>query len=125
VTRVSYRLLADLTVALHGAFILFVVGGGFLAWRWRWVAWLHVPCACWGALVELGGWVCPLTPLENAFRVRAGEAGYGGGFIEHYVVPALYPAGLTRAQQVLLGGAVVAVNVLAYGLLIRRGAPSR
>ena len=124
-TRVSYRLLADLTVALHGAFILFVVGGGFLAWRWRWVAWVHVPCACWGALVELGGWVCPLTPLENALRVRAGEAGYGGGFIEHYVVPALYPAGLTRVQQVLLGGAVLAVNVLAYGLLIRRGAPSR
>jgi Protein of Unknown function (DUF2784) len=125
VTRVSYRLLADLTVALHGAFILFVVAGGFLAWRWRWVAWVHVPCACWGALVELGGWVCPLTPLENALRLRAGEAGYGGGFIEHYIVPTLYPTGLTRAQQVLLGGAVLAVNVLAYGLLIRRGAPSR
>ena len=121
----SFRLLADLTVLLHGAFIVFVVFGGWLAWRWRWVAWVHVPCAVWGALVELVGWVCPLTPLENAFRARAGDAGYRGGFIEHYVVPAIYPAGLTRAQQIVLGAVVLAVNVVAYGLLIRRGASPR
>ncbi len=121
----SYRLLADLTVLLHGAFIVFVVFGGWLAWRWRWLAWVHVPCAAWGAMVELVGWVCPLTPLENAFRARAGEAGYRGGFIEHYVVPAIYPAGLTRAQQMVLGATVVAINVVAYVLLIRRGASPR
>ena len=121
----NFRLLADLTVLLHGAFIVFVVFGGCLAWRWRWVAWVHVPCAAWGAMIELVGWVCPLTPLENAFRARAGEAGYRGSFIEHYVVPAIYPAGLTRAQQMVLGAGVVAINVVAYGLLIRRGASPR
>jgi Protein of Unknown function (DUF2784) len=122
---VSFQLLADLTVLLHGAFIVFVVFGAWLAWRWRWVAWVHVPCAAWGAMVELAGWVCPLTPLENAFRARAGEAGYRGGFIEHYVVPAIYPAGLTRAQQIVLGAVVIAINAVAYGLLIRRGASPR
>ncbi len=121
----TFRLLADLTVLLHGAFIVFVGFGGWLAWRWRWVAWVHVPCAAWGAMIELAGWVCPLTPLENAFRARSGEAGYRGGFIEHYVVPAIYPAGLTRAQQMVLGAAVVAINAVAYGLLIRRGASPR
>ncbi len=124
-TRVTFRLLADVTVLLHGAFIAFVVVGGLLAWRWRRVVWVHVPCALWGAMVELAGWVCPLTPLENAFRARAGEAGYRGGFIEHYLVPAIYPAGLTRAHQVVLGAAVLAINVVAYGLLIRRGASPR
>ena len=104
-TRVTFRLLADVTVLLHGAFMAFVVVGGLLAWRWRRVVWVHVPCALWGAMVELAGWVCPLTPLENAFRARAGEAGYRGGFIEHYLVPAIYPAGLTRAHQVVLGAA--------------------
>jgi len=122
---VGFRLLADLTVLLHGAFILFVAVGGLLAWRWRWVAWMHVPCAAWGALVELAGWVCPLTPLENAFRARAGATGYRGGFIEHYVVPTIYPAGLTREQQVVLGAAVLAINAVAYRLLIRRGASPR
>ena len=121
----SFRVLADLMVLLHGAFIAFVVFGGWLAWRWRWVAWVHVPCAAWGAMVEVAGWVCPLTPLENAFRARAGQAGYRGGFIEHYVVPAIYPAGLTRAQQMVLGAVVLAINVVAYGLLIRRGASPR
>jgi len=125
VTRVTFRLLADVTVLLHGAFMAFVVVGGLLAWRWRRVVWVHVPCALWGAMVELAGWVCPLTPLENAFRARAGEAGYRGGFIEHYLVPAIYPAGLTRAHQVVLGAAVLAINVVAYGLLIRRGASPR
>ena len=116
----AYRLLADAVVVLHAAFIVFVVAGGFLAWRWRWVAWAHVPCAVWGALIEYRGWICPLTPLENYLRRRAGVEGYAGGFIEHYVTPVLYPAGLTPPKQVVLGSLVLVVNVIAYGVLVRR-----
>lgn len=115
-----YRLLADAVVVVHGLFIVFVVLGGFLAWRRRWMAWLHVPAAVWGVLIEYRGWVCPLTPLENALRARAGIAGYGGGFIEHYLVPLIYPAGLTPTRQVVLGTFALAVNVLAYGVVVRR-----
>ena len=115
-----YRVLADCVVAVHAAFVLFVVLGGFLAWRWRRVAWAHVPCALWGAAIEYGGWICPLTPLESALRARAGLQGYAGGFIEHYVIPALYPAGLTRPTQVALGTLALAVNLIAYGVLVRR-----
>lgn len=117
-----YRALADLTLLLHGLFVVFVVLGGFLALRWPRVAWAHVPAAAWGALIELQGWVCPLTPLENRFRRLGGEAGFGGGFLEHYVVPVLYPPGLTREIQVWLGVAVVALNLGVYGwILWRRG----
>ena len=116
----GYRLLADAVVLAHTAFVGFVVLGGFLAWRWRWVVWPHVPCAVWGAVIEYQGWVCPLTPLENEFRRRAGLAGYPGGFLEHYVLPALYPAGLTRPTQLVLGTLVVVVNLIAYGVLLRR-----
>jgi hypothetical protein len=115
-----YRVLADLVVLTHTLFVVFVVLGGFLAWRWRWVAWLHVPCAVWGAAIEFAGWVCPLTPLENTLRARAGLEGYRGGFVEHYVLPLLYPAGLTTPKQVVLGTFVVVVNVVAYGVLARR-----
>lgn len=115
-----YRLLADAVVAVHGLFIMFVVLGGFLAWRWRWVAWLHVPAAVWGVVIDYRGWVCPLTPLENHFRAKAGLAGYSGGFIEHYLVPMIYPAGLTPGRQVMLGTLALAVNVLAYGVFVRR-----
>src|SRR3989442_15295749 len=90
-----YRALVDATILAHGLFIVFVVAGGFLTWRWRWVAWLHLPCAAWGVLIEYAGWVCPLTPLENHFRSRAGLAGYGGGFIGHYPTPPIYPQGVT------------------------------
>jgi hypothetical protein len=117
---VVYRLLADVVVLVHAGFVVFVVAGGLLVWRWRAVAWAHVPCALWGAWIEYAGWVCPLTPLENALRARAGLAGYRGGFIEHYLLPLLYPAGLTRLSQVVLGTLVVAVNLLAYGVLLRR-----
>ena len=116
----AYRLLADAVVLLHTAFVGFVVLGGFLAWRWSRIAWLHVPCALWGAVIEYQGWVCPLTPLENALRRRAGLAGYAGGFVEHYVLPVLYPAGLTRPTQALLGTLVVVVNLIAHGVLLRR-----
>jgi len=115
-----YRLLADLVVAGHALFVLFVVGGGFLAWRWRRVVWLHLPAAAWGVAIEFAGGICPLTPLENRLRLRAGLAGYPGGFLEHYVLPVLYPAGLTRRTQVILGALALAANLVAYGMLLRR-----
>jgi len=118
--RVLYRLLANAVVAFHGLFILFVVLGGFLAWRWRWVAAIHIPCALWGILIEYRRGICPLTPLENSLRARAGQAGYGGGFIEHYLVPAMYPSGLTARIQAVLGTAVLVINLFAYGVLLRR-----
>jgi hypothetical protein len=113
-----YRLLADALVLFHGAFVLFVVAGGLLAIKWRRIVWLHLPCAAWGALIEFAGWICPLTPLENALRHRAGEAGYSAGFVEHYVLHALYPAGLTTRTQYVLGGLVVAINVGVYAYLV-------
>ncbi|HEY7194729.1 MAG TPA: DUF2784 domain-containing protein [Gemmatimonadales bacterium] len=115
-----YRLLANAVVAVHGLFILFVVFGGFVAWRWRWVAAIHLPCAVWGMLIEFRGWICPLTPLENSLRARAGQAGYSGGFIEHYLLPAIYPAGLTPQMQLVLGSAVLVINAVAYAVLLRR-----
>ncbi len=115
-----YRVLADAVVLAHTLFVAFVVLGGFLAWRWRWVAWLHVPAAVWGVAIEYRGWICPLTPLENAFRTRAGLEGYRGGFVEHYVLPVLYPAGLTPSRQIALGSFALAVNLLAYAVLVRR-----
>lgn len=118
--RVLSRLLANTVVAFHGVFILFVVLGGFLAWRWRWVAAVHVPCALWGILIEYRGGICPLTPLENSLRARAGQQGYTGGFVEHYVLPVIYPKGLTAGVQVALGTLVLTVNLVAYSLLIRR-----
>jgi hypothetical protein len=117
---VLYRLLANAIVGFHALFILFVLCGGFLAWRWRWVAVVHVPCAVWGMLIEYRGWMCPLTPLENTLRAKAGQQGYSGGFVEHYLLPAIYPSGLTPRVQVVLGTFVLVVNVLAYAVLIRR-----
>lgn len=115
----SYDLLADGVVILHGLFIVFAVLGGFLA-LWRpWIALVHVPAALWGAYVEFAGRICPLTPLENLYRSLAGEVGYTGGFIAHYITPLIYPEGLTREIQLWLGLIVVAINVLAYGLLAR------
>jgi hypothetical protein len=115
-----YRILAELVVGLHLLFVVFVVAGGLLALRWRWLAWLHIPAAIWGALIEFAGWVCPLTPLEQTLRAAAGEAGYRGGFIEHYMLPVLYPSGLTRGIQVGLGVVVLALNLVIYGYLFRR-----
>jgi hypothetical protein len=111
----AYRFLADATVVFHGLFVVFVVLGGLLVLRWRRVAWLHLPCAAWGALIELAGWICPLTPLENHFRRLAGQVGYGGGFVETYLLPLLYPGRLTREIQLALGAVVVLVNVAIYG----------
>ena len=113
-------LLADLVLVVHATFILFVVLGGLLVLWQPWIAWVHIPCAIWGAWVELAGWICPLTPLEVDLRTRAGEIGYEGGFIERYVTAALYPQGLTREIQIGLGIAVVAVNVIIYVVAIKR-----
>ncbi len=119
-----YSLLADLTVLVHGAFVVFVVLGGLLVlWNVRW-AWAHLPSAIWGAWVEFAGQICPLTPLENHLRHLAGERGYSGGFIEHYLEPLMYPAGLTREMQFVLGAVVIAINLIAYGLVVRRALKS-
>ena len=109
-----FGLAAEAVVAFHFAFVLFVVLGGLLVWRWPRVAWVHLPCAVWGALVEVTGLICPLTPLEKWLRESAGLASYGGGFIAHYIVPLLYPAGLTRGIQLLLAVFVVALNGAVY-----------
>ena len=115
-------LLADALLLVHGAFVLFVVAGGYLVLRWPRLAWLHVPAALWGAAIEFAGFVCPLTPLEQAWRRAAGGRGYEGGFIEHYVTAALYPSGLTRAVQMALGLLVLGVNGWVYWKLCRRRA---
>jgi len=114
--------LADLVVLLHLAFILFVMLGGLLVLRRRRLMWLHLPVVAWGAAIEFVGWVCPLTPLENHLRAAAGEAGYSGGFVEHYLIPLIYPEGLTRELQWLLGALVLLVNALVYWRVLRRQA---
>ena len=115
-----YSALDDLVLVVHLAFVLFVVLGGLLVLRWPWVALLHVPAAVWGVLIEYSGWICPLTPLENSLRRSGGEAGYSGGFIQHYIQPLLYPAGLTRGTQIVLGSVALLVNLTAYGVVIAR-----
>jgi hypothetical protein len=115
-----YRALADLVLVVHLTFVLFVVLGGLVVLRWPRAAWLHLPAAIWGVLIEYTGWICPLTPLENSFRTRGGEAGYSGGFIEHYIQPMLYPAGLTRGTQIVLGSIALLVNLTAYAVLFAR-----
>jgi len=114
------RLAADALVLVHIGFVVFVVAGGFLAIRRPRIAWLHLPAALWGAWAELTATVCPLTPLENALRRAAGESGYDGGFVMHYLIPLLYPAGLTPGHQRWIGALVVAVNLLAYALALVR-----
>ena len=116
----GYRLAADAVVLAHGAFILFAVLGGLLALRWRWLALLHLPAAAWAVFIEATGRICPLTPLEVSLRIAAGDAGYDGGFIEHYLIPIIYPAGLTRGVQFALAALVLAVNLAVYAAVLRR-----
>ena len=122
-----YRIAADLVVLIHFAFILFVVAGGFLVIKWQKIALLHIPAAVWGVLIEFTGGICPLTPFENELRLTGGEAGFSGGFIEKYIVFLIYPEGLTRWVQILLGLAVILVNISIYGYLLwqRRAALSK
>ena len=116
----TWRLLADAVLVLHLAFVVFVVLGGLLVLRAPRLAWLHLPAAAWGAIIELFGFVCPLTPLENRLRRLGGEETYSGGFIEHYVASLLYPQGLTRGIQYVLAAFVIAVNVAIYWIIWRR-----
>ena len=118
-------LLADAVLVLHLAFIVFVAAGALLLWRWPWLVWLHVPAALWAAYAELPGTICPLTPLENHLRALAGEQGYAGGFIEHYLTALIYPQGPTRAAQLWIGAVVVMVNVTLYAAWLRRRAHRR
>ena len=115
-----YRVAADVLVLVHLAFIIYVVAGGFAVFKWPWMAWLHLPAATWGALIEFRGWVCPLTPWENRLRQLAGQEGYSEGFIEHYILQIVYPPGMTRDMQTTLGIIVVVINVLIYAVLIYR-----
>jgi hypothetical protein len=115
-----HGLLAEAVVLLHFGFVLFVIFGGLLALRWRRAVWLHLPAAAWGALIEFTGWICPLTPLEHWLRRQGGQAAYQGGFVEHYILPVLYPHGLTRTIQLILGLLVVGINLLVYSILWRR-----
>jgi hypothetical protein len=117
---VIHRLLADAVLVLHLGFILFVVLGGFLVLRRPRLAWLHVPVFLWGATIEFGGWICPLTPLEQWLRMRGGESAYAGGFIEHYLTALIYPEGLTRHIQLLIGAVVLAINAAIYLRLWQR-----
>ena len=116
---VSPRLLADVVVGVHALFVLFVVLGGLLVMRWRRVAYIHIPAAIWGAAIEFAGWTCPLTPLEQWLRRRAGDTSYSAGFIEHYILPVLYPSALTRDIQFLLGFAVIVLNVAIYSYVFK------
>lgn len=109
-----YPLLADLVLIVHLVFVIFVLCGGLLVLKWRWIARLHLPAAAWGAVVEFTGWICPLTPLENWLRVQGGEAGYEDDFTTRYLLPILYPVDLTRNIQLLLGTVVIVLNVAVY-----------
>ncbi len=115
-----YGFLADALLVAHGAFVLFVVAGGALVLKWPRVAWIHLPAAVWGAAIEFAGFICPLTPLEKAWRRAAGGEAYQGDFIEHYVTAALYPSGLTRPIQIALGVGVLVANGWVYWTLWRR-----
>jgi uncharacterized protein DUF2784 len=116
---ISLGLAADAIVVLHVGFVVFVLLGGLLVLRWRRVIWLHLPAAAWGIAVEYGGWICPLTPLENELRQRSGATAYSGDFIEQYLVPLLYPAHLTRGAQAALGSLALVVNLIVYWRIIR------
>jgi hypothetical protein len=115
-----HQRLADLVVLTHLAFVVFVVIGGLAVLRWPRLAWVHLPAVAWGVLIEFAGWICPLTPLENVLRQAGGGPAYGGGFIDHYVAGALYPAGLTRAVQVALGSFALLLNIAVYWRVVRR-----
>jgi len=115
-----FQFLADAVLALHLAFILFVCLGALLALKWRWIPWLQLPAAAWGVFVEASGTLCPLTSIENAMRVRAGERAYGNDCIGHYLSAVIYPDGLTRHIQWMLGAIVVALNLAVYAWLLRK-----
>lgn len=113
-----YHLLADLVVIIHLTFVLFSVAGALLVIGWRKIFYLHLPAAVWAAWIEFSGKICPLTPLEKWLRIKGGDAGYSGDFVGHYILSILYPSGLTREVQFILGGVVVGVNIIIYGYIL-------
>jgi hypothetical protein len=115
-----YILAANAIVLLHLGYVIFVVAGGLFVFRWPWIALLHLPAVVWGVLLELNGWLCPLTPLELWLREMGGEAGYSSGFIEHYILPVLYPDELNRTMQIVIGCFVITINIALYGRLLWR-----
>jgi len=120
-----YHALSNLVLIVHLAFVLFAVLGGFLVLKWKSLAWVHVPALLWGALIELAGWVCPLTPLENWLREKDGGLVYRTDFIEHYILSLLYPATLPRSSQIFLGLLVLSVNLGLYGWILWRTAQKK
>ena len=117
--KMLYQTLATLVALLHGAFILFVIIGGAAVLRWPKLAWIHLPAAIWGMLIEFAGWYCPLTSIENALLRRAGLAGYSDGFVAHYLFAVIYPSGLTRGMEIAIGLFVLVVNVTVYVKVLR------
>ena len=117
--RMTYNLGATAIALLHLGFILFVLFGGFLVLRWPKVMWLHIPAAVWGVMIEFGGWWCPLTRWENHLLRAAGRAGYENGFVAHYIMPIIYPAGLTRGLEIAIGVFVLALNLAIYVRVFR------
>jgi hypothetical protein len=122
--QASYQLLADVVVVAHVGFVMFAVFGAFLAVKWRRVIWIHLAAVIWAAIVEFFGWICPLTPLENWLRQKAGGAVYRSDFIAHYILPLLYPEGLTRRLQIALGIFIIVLNLGIYGWLFRESRKS-
>jgi hypothetical protein len=125
IAQTAYRLLADLVVLTHLLFVVFAVAGGLLVIKWRRLVWLHLIAAAWAVMVEFCGWICPLTPLENWLRAKAGEGAYGADFIARYLLPVLYPAGLSRELQIILAVLVLLVNFAIYGWLLRSNRESK
>lgn len=120
-----YRIAADLVLLTHFAFIILVVAGALAVFRYPWFAWIHVPVASWGAFVEVTGRICPLTTLENLLRIQAGQEGYANSFVEQYIFPMIYPAGLTRQVQLMLAVVVVALNAIIYATILLRKRKAR
>ena len=113
-------LLADAVLVVHGLFIVWAALGAVAVWRWPKLALLHLPALAWAVWIEISGGICPLTPLENSLRRAAGQTGYSGGFIDHYVGGAIYPDGLTRETQWVIAGVLLTINAVLYGLMIAR-----
>jgi hypothetical protein len=115
-----YLIAAGAVVVLHALFTLFSAFGGLLVLRWQRLAWLHLPALAWGLWIELSHHACPLTRLEKALRADAGEAGYPGGFIKHYLIPLIYPPGLKPWHQIAIAVFLLVLNAAVYALVLRR-----
>jgi hypothetical protein len=115
------KIFADVVLLAHFAFIVFALFGGAIVFFKRRAAWFHIPAVMWSAAVNFASWICPLTPLENSFRAKAGQAGFEGGFIQHYIEPLVYPGGMPRKMELIAGVSVLVWNVLMYLIVIHWG----